>query len=1071
MKFKSYKLEPSSNPDSKLLWKGFDEQTETPIRLRKIPLSHCDADDYRERVRQVAGLSDIGIVPVLDAGWIEDENHFYIVSHRVEGEVALSSVLDRLDWREFSKLLGRALELVGHGHAHDLFHTGIDADRLTVHRLDGSERRLRVHEFGMLSSDLKIDGRAAFQSPEVRYGRPSEIGAWSDVYSLGVLTEQWLERQSAEDGPAGVIEQLDLEGEIRDWIALSTNADPADRFELAADARAALESIEGGGSGACRRSVSMPVDPRAAEPDDSHVSEMWWRYSNLYRFRTPPMTGREDIRQQLWGALHSVHATGKARGVVIDGARGLGGGRLATWLERRALEQGLAGVLRATHSSMPGPADGPAAMFGRHFGCSSNPLSACRAGIVNYFDVRGMDVDDEAIDQWSGWLTADDDIDVEVPDDDVVGIDMLKHLCRRRPLILRVGDGHWASATLDWCEAVLSTPLDLPVLVVVEVHREALVDRPIERVQLDQLSERDDVEQLRIEPMNKPSMLELIDRLAPLEQRLSHEIARRAAGNPLFAVQLLRDWIEREELMWSDNESGRLALSDERDVQLPAGLTELGERSVEHFVSQFGPRRRQRALRALEVAAVLGTEVVFDEWERVCHRLEIQIPRLLVRGLFAHGAADELARADGFVFNQSSFREALLRQCRQQQRIQRVHRVCGAVIDEQQADAPAQAIAPERVGIHRFEAGDFEEALEPLLIGSRRRGNHDDIRQVLVLQSRYTKACDQLDLETSDPRRLRGVLREAWALHALGDREAARRKVNYVEEHLRAEDEAELLGPILWLKGGLAFRGGDMSAVKVHLERAREHHQTHGDRRGLARTELRRGSRQREIGELDDSIQTYRRACELFDELDDEMGRAEALRGEASVLMRKGDTEAAEAILLGLVNSDVDLGAVPMSRLHNNLGEVYRRQQRWENATAAYGASIEITERHRPSLTPTARLNLAMALVEQQRYGEAADVLGRVEEYLEERAANRQTVYLALASMPCAAARGDWDEWCARATVVEEYVRAHGVQAPDMESMFQTSLELARQSAPEQIVEWARDLVATQRDDDGSGEA
>ena len=1071
MKFKSYVLESRRVHDSAPVWNGYDERTDTPIRFWKIPCEDCQSGGYRERVRRAAGLDNAAIAPVLDSGEFDDGGDFYVVGHRFQGEVALSTILDSLDWRVFSRLLIQGLEALGHGHAHGLYHAGIDADRLMVHTVDGSQRRLRVHDFGVMFPELEWDGVDGFRSPEVQSGRSAEIGAWSDVYSMGVLAQRWLDRHSGDDGLTWGVRQEDLESELRDWIEICTDPDTAKRFELAADAQAALESIEGGGSGNRRRSVSMPVDSRAFQPDESSGARMCWRYRELYRFRTPPMTGREEIRQQMWSALHSVHTTGQARAVIVDGARGLGSGRLVTWLERRAREQGLAGVLRATHSSMPGASDGPAAMFGRHFGCSSMSFSACRAGIAQYFDVRGMDVDDEVIDQWAGWITTDDGIDVEVPDDDVVRRDMLEHLCRRRPLILRVGNGHWASSTLDWCEAILSTPPQLPVLVVVEVHREELADRPIERVQLDQLSERDDAQRIRLEPMEKPSMLELLDRLAPLEQRLSHEIAQRAAGNPLFAVQLLRDWIERQEVAWSDNESGRLGLREEGDVELPTGLTELGERSVEHFVAQFGAERRQEALRALEVAAVLGTEVVFDEWERVCKRLDIQIPGLLVRGLFAHGAADELSRADGFVFNQSSFREALLRQCRRQNRIQRVHRVCGAVIDEQWTDDDgAQAITPERVGMHRFEAGDFEQALEPLLVGSRRRGNHDDIRQVLVLQSRYKTACDRLGLDETDPRRLRGVLREAWALNSLSDREAVRNKVEYVEEHLRSEDEPELLGPVLWLKSGLAFQSGDMAAVKLHLQRAREHHKAHGDRQGLARTELRRGSRQREIGELDDSIGTYRHACELFDELGDEMGRAEALRGEASVLMRKGDTEAAEAILLGLVDSDADLGAVPMSRLHNNLGEVYRRQQRWERAAASYRKAIEISERHRPSLTPTARLNLSMALIEQQRYVEANDVLQRVEDYLEGRPGTRKKVYLALASMPCAAARGDWDEWCARATFVEDFVREHGVQAPDMKSMFEASLALARESAPDQIVEWAEQLVATQRVDDSRAE-
>src|SRR5262249_21077900 len=146
---------------------------------------------------------------------------------------------------------------------------------------------------------------------------------------------------------------------------------------------------------------------------------------------------------------------------------------------------------------------------------------------------------------------------------------------------------------------------------------------------------------------------------------LAAEVADRTAGNPLFAVQLVADWIDRRQLRTGPN-GFRLA---DPAPPVPRTMAEGWDGRIRGLVAGLEPP----ALELLERAAVLGREVDALEWQGVGDDAEgrhaatgrayfkprhARLRQALMERLLAKQLA--LPTERGFVFAWASFRDALL---------------------------------------------------------------------------------------------------------------------------------------------------------------------------------------------------------------------------------------------------------------------------------------------------------------------------------------------------------------------------------------------------------------------------
>ncbi len=159
-------------------------------------LSESEDKESRARfvreARAVAGLDHPGIIPVYEAGQVEGD--FYIAMKLIEGS-SLRGM--RPKPHEAAKLLRDAARAVHAAHERGIIHRDLKPANLLLE----SSGRIYVSDFG-IAHEIRVDtrltasgcllGTPAYMAPEQARGELAQIGAPTDVYSLGVTLYELL---------------------------------------------------------------------------------------------------------------------------------------------------------------------------------------------------------------------------------------------------------------------------------------------------------------------------------------------------------------------------------------------------------------------------------------------------------------------------------------------------------------------------------------------------------------------------------------------------------------------------------------------------------------------------------------------------------------------------------------------------------------------------------------------------------------------------------------------------------------------------------------------------------------
>lgn len=198
-----------------------------------------------------------------------------------------------------------------------------------------------------------------------------------------------------------------------------------------------------------------------------------------------------------------------------------------------------------------------------------------------------------------------------------------------------------------------------------------------------------------LEPLEEVSLTALVQSLhlgAPSE--LARDLRRSTGGNPLYALETIRDLLERDALR--------------ADLEGPPALD-----SAQHVIAHRLERRSREAQRIAQVAAVAGEDFSLELASAVmdCKPLELHEPLL------------ELERAQimrGERFQHDLLQETVLTELSLSLK-RFLHRRCAAFLD-QDGD-------PYRVGAHWLEGGDLERAIPFLLKAGERAKSRYELRE------------------------------------------------------------------------------------------------------------------------------------------------------------------------------------------------------------------------------------------------------------------------------------------------------------------------------------------------------
>jgi tetratricopeptide (TPR) repeat protein len=683
--------EPIGKGGMGVVWAGRHVASQTPVAVKVLASERArDADAweaFHREVAAVAALDHPGIVPILDYGRIPESTAAmtdgamatdapFLVMELATG--TLDARCGAMEWPELHDVLLRLLDALGHVHARGLVHLDLKPSNVLVVRGE-----LRIADFGIaipLDADAvtTLAGTPRYMAPEQMRGSTSQIGPWTDLFALGAVG--WAlacGRAPTRFGGGTTLNPAHgVPAGFEAWLARLMMQDPLRRYAMAADAAAGLVQL---GS-----VVADPMSTPNAVHDDSVAAERtigaadthgtkagsWWievatapeivpaertrpdvpvdwrptavaareppmrAGLGLYGLRALPFAGRDEERDRAWAALRTVCASGSAQVLVIHGAPGTGKSRLARWLCERASEAGVATSMRAIHGRPPGPRDGLAPMVERRL--LAQGLS--RLGVAG--QVRWLLGAEDAFQV--GRITelvrplAPGEKPGPVPRAELTKVghriavveEVIACLARERPVICCLDDVQWGADAVALARSLRGAAI--PVLVVATVRSQGIAAGSVEA---ERVSAVDEVATVRIDvgPLAGLDRRTFIRNLLGLQDDLARVVDDRTAGNPLFAVQLVGDWVRRGILEPGD--SG-LRLASGAVVAIPDAIHDLWAQRVDEALRGLPAGSRA----ALDIAAVL----------EALRRAALIVPGAGRGWAFAHGLlVESLARRAG----------------------------------------------------------------------------------------------------------------------------------------------------------------------------------------------------------------------------------------------------------------------------------------------------------------------------------------------------------------------------------------------------------------------------------------
>lgn len=671
---------------------------------------------------------------------------------------------------------------------------------------------------------------------------------------------------------------------------------------------------------------------------------------NLFGLREVDFVGREAQRDAIWERLSEVVESGGTQAVIIRGPSGTGKSRLAQWMCQRAHEVGAARVLSASHSPQAQSSQSLRRML-------EQPLSAwglkadevhrrvCDAMEV-LFELDAAQEEAYLLDYTARGVA--EFMRPELADTEIAGptVDFrsrrerhavlgrfFKALSRERPLMVWLDDIPWGRDALGLVESMIHSDDDTPVLFVMTARDECLSRRPAVAERLDNLSEFDNVLDIELGPLPAPNHAELIEHLLTLSPALAWQLEERTAGNPLFAVQLVRDWVERDVLAPSPQ---GFVLREGADAPLPDDLSELCRERIERFLSQRYPTCTEEVRQVLEVAAALGRHIDRVEWRTACKNLGLKVPAGLVAEMVNHRLAHR--EQDGWAFVHGALREVVECGARKGDRWGYHQRNCIIMLDELYGlETPG---VWKRWGDLLCRAGEFEEALEPLLAAANAARVADNCPGGIEVLDLIDDICRKLGLQ-EDVRQVRAWLQRAYLV----------RQYRHVHNRREARDLIEramdLAGRRGWLRElGLALleeartlaHEGRFEEALGSFESARSIFEENGMQEESVTTLLSMSTAYRRVGQFHQMLQTLkqaRRICPAHDERHRALVHERYTQYYLSGPQR--DLEQAQVHAERFLRSAQDhLSPVNEAKASCNIGEIHRLMGRHDRALAEY---------------------------------------------------------------------------------------------------------------------------------------
>lgn len=624
---------------------------------------------------------------------------------------------DGMDWSRLSNILLQVLDGLAHAHARGMVHRDLKpANVLYAGR--SAQLRVLLADFGLAwrfrpDDPVVHGGSLPYAAPEQILGQQAELGPWTDLYALGCVAFRLATgkrpfrgkdteaiRRAHLFGPRPELKaRFPVPDGFEHWVHGLFAKEPRSRFQRAADAAWALVKLPApapmalpddeddsdgptasvhslqadrtttlplsqwilvadlsGGLESDASLVRAPVPAVWRRPGDDRLIALEGRGLGLFGLQDPPLVGRIDERNRLWEEL--VEHEG-FRVVALRGAQGVGKSRLAAWLAERAHEVGVAEVFRAHFRQVAGgESEGLAGLVEEHLrlrGMSHGdvlrelkvtlrtenvpdaPKRAARLARV----LRPAEATEDA---------PTTEVITQAERFDLVS-ELLRVRCQRRKPIIWLEDAYWSSEGVAFAEHLARTWRG-DALVLFTIRDDIITPAVLQRIR--GLVESKGGAELRIGPLQRGQVAELVAAMVPARGDLGERIEANAHGSPGVAVHLVNSLVRSGQVQ---GDAGGVWLQSLDALPMPDAR--YWATALEAMVTEEPDVRP-----ALWAAALLGTSVVWAEWREVCRRLQVNITQTTVALLVERGFLVSERAGNRYAFAQDDFREQLVADAR-----------------------------------------------------------------------------------------------------------------------------------------------------------------------------------------------------------------------------------------------------------------------------------------------------------------------------------------------------------------------------------------------------------------------
>ena len=880
-------------------------------------------------------------------------------------------------------------------------------------------------------------GTPSYMAPEQIGNRVADLGPWTDLYALGCLGWWLTTGQNLFSGEVDYVltsqlcapppqyrPMLPVPEELKAWLHVCLRKNPSRRFQRAADAAWALLQL-GGSVGELTGGARVVVDNdttatlftidseqttplaeralAAAGPtmrsarstlERPPLPENWGRPAwerpplkllgaglGLFGVRRIPIVDRVPQRDVLWRLLGEVNQSGTARLVALAGAAGVGKSRLADWICERAHEVGAASVVKVTHNAAGGPMDGLEPMIRGFLHCNGLERVAVEERVHAWLGLHGP-VDREELSGLTelirplvpgGNPSLAPHIPLRTDADRYRVVDMfLARLSEERTTIVWLDDVQWGRDTLRYvCAASRSSRL----LWVLTLREDVLREDSGAKAEFEQLLARPGATQLRVEPLADRHRITLIEELLGLRGELAARVDERTQGNPLFAVHLVGDWVDRGVLVVG--ESG-FELRAGAVAPIPDAIHDLWNMRVDALVSTTPSDRL-----ALELAATLGQSVDMAEWTAVCAALEVAPGNDLLDRLGDAGLVTSTPGQLDFVHGMLA--ESLRRLAEEAGRSHVQRRECARILGDRGRG--------RRDTDHRAAASLVGRAVELADDPATRATLQMTLGGILLRLGKPAEALGHLEVSLKTARSVSARRAEANTLiwlgllhHEQGRMDAAEAAFELSLDIHRREGNRDLEGMVL---GNLGLLYADQSRTDEALrayEAALRIQRAEGDRRSEAMVLSHLGHVYGSAGRLDEADAAYAKAMKITRAVQNRRFEGMLLGFMGNTLADRGQAVAAEEAFEAALAIHREVGdrraeGVALGNLGVRAAEAGRTDQARERLAAALVVHREVGNRRSEGtvLHGIGRLCLSLGALEK-----AAEVLSRAATIAEE---------------------------------------------------------------------------------------